>query len=137
MITTTLMIQYQMLNRASPPRSKGSIMDFPTGGWSPLRATQVPSQTRPMRVSATCSQGMERRRKTMMTRKPRLLKTPWRKSVTMMAICPPRKTKVSAVPMRTTMRTAKVFTWIPATTICSGSPQKAMKYRAATPGKMP
>ena len=126
-MTTTLMIQYQTLNWDSPPRSKGWTIDLPSGGATPESATHRPIQTSPSSTSSKWVQGIVSSRKKMTTRKTTLEKTPCRKSVTMTAIWPPRKTKNRAMAIRPIISVARVETVAKPRSSCSGRPHRAMK----------
>ena len=65
-----------------------------------------------------------------------LQKMPCRKSVTITAIWPPRKTKKIAVDRSSAIRNGKVPTVRPSSVNWSGRPQIQMKKRALTAGKM-
>src|SRR5437867_3151809 len=89
-------------------------------------------------ASNTCSiwsqRNTQHNRKTIMMTNTVLAKTPWMKSVTMIAIWPPKNVNTSAIDSKTAMIVMNVEHEIPKRLNESGKPQIAIKNRAPTAG---
>ncbi|MHC4903139.1 MAG: hypothetical protein ACYTGD_15920 [Planctomycetota bacterium] len=103
------MMKYQMLKSWPASIRKGWVSDSPSG---------IDSSTVDM-----CSHRKSHSRKMIVMTKTMLANAPWMKSVTMTAICPPRKVKIRDVARSPTMSAPNVETSTPAMPKVVGRPQ--------------